>query len=385
MLEKHSEKKVWTIVIFSFLILSGMTMQMRGPLVRTFEDVFSVSESLLGLIAPAGSISFVFTVLLIGFSAGKIKFKKFLALGSGFAALFTFLVGTSPIYLFILLFLVGRGMSVGMFRALGRPVLSHIYAGQRGRIFNLSALAWAVGATLGPIFVTIILVFGTWRLAYFIPAFGFAALFFVVLNLDVPKSSENEKSISGKGIKKLFRDPFILGLIFMIILNGGVEGSFFTWLPYYAEEFFSGPIANLSLSVYLASYLPGRYVYSRLSKRTNYLDLVIFNSSLSVLTLIFAFVLTEGYLMLVFALITGFLVSGIFPTTLAWGTDMYSGYSGPINALTMSSSFLGLSLFPALMGWIAGHYSINKAMITPVILMIGVVCIAVFLRNREGN
>lgn len=380
---KNSNKKAWTAVIFLFVMLGGLTMQMRGPLINTFKETFHVSESLLGLIAPAGSISFVFTLLILGMRAGKIDFKKFLVLGSGLVALFTFLVGTSPIYLFVLIFLMGRGLSMGIFRALGRPLLSHIYPKERGRIFNLHALIWAVGATLGPIFVSLVLEFGTWRFAYFIPAVGFVALFLVILGLDIPESSQNEKYLSGEGIKDLFGDPFILGIIFMIVLNGGVEGSFFTWLPYYASEFFSDPIANLSLSIYLASYIPGRYVYSHISEKVNYLDLVIFNSSLSVLTLLFAFVFTEGHLMLVFALITGFLVSGIFPTTLAWGTDRYSGYSGPLNAITMGSSALGLSLFPALMGVIADYYSIGEAMITPIILMVGVVIFAIYLRKRE--
>lgn len=62
MSDKYSNGKIWTVVIFLFVMLSGLTMQMIGSLVSTFEDVFGVSESLLGLIAPAGSISFMLTV-----------------------------------------------------------------------------------------------------------------------------------------------------------------------------------------------------------------------------------------------------------------------------------------------------------------------------------
>ncbi|KXA94661.1 hypothetical protein AKJ38_00315 [candidate division MSBL1 archaeon SCGC-AAA259I14] len=378
-----ANRRAWTIVIFLFVFLGGLTMQMRGPLVRTFRDVFIVSESVLGLIAPAGSLSFVVSILIVGMRAGKIDFKKFLLLGTGLLSVFTFFVGIAPTFTFVLLFLVGRGISNGVFRAIGRPILSHLYSNQRGRIFNLHSMAWAVGATIGPIFVSIILLLGSWRWAYFIPTFGFLIVFLMIIKLELPQSSRREKILSVEGLKKILRNKFVLGVVGLIVLNGGVEGSFFTWLPYYAEQYFSGTIANLSLSIYLASYIPGRYFYSRVSENWGYDRVILLNASILVLTLLAAFVFTEGVLMMIFVLMTGFLISGNFPTALALGTEHYPEHSAPINALTLSSSALGLSLFPALIGVIADLYTINMAMLTPIFLMVGVFILAFVMTRRE--
>ncbi|KXA96159.1 hypothetical protein AKJ37_05920 [candidate division MSBL1 archaeon SCGC-AAA259I09] len=87
--------------------------------------------------------------------------------------------------------------------------------------------------------------------------------------------------------------------------------------------------------------------------------------------------------MMIFVLMTGFLISGNFPTALALGTEHYPEHSAPINALTLSSSALGLSLFPALIGVIADLYTINMAMLTPIFLMVGVFILAFVMTRRE--
>ena len=61
-----------------------------------------------------------------------------------------------------------------------------------------------------------------------------------------------------------------------LALNGGVERSLFTWLPYFAAQLFESSTANLLLTAYLLAYIPGRLTYSYVADRIDLsLDLVL--------------------------------------------------------------------------------------------------------------
>lgn len=347
-------------------------MQMRGPLLPSFKETFSVSESFLGLVAPAGSISFLVSILFFGMKTGEINIKKYLWIGIGVNSIFVFLIGSSPTFFILLGFFFGGGVAAGVRVGLSRPVLSHLFPNRRGWIFNLYDLAWAVGAFLGPLYVTLITAFGSWRFSYIILAFAFIPIVITLQRKDMPSVVGKEQPIALRNLREMLKKPAMIGMILIIFTSAGVEGGFFTWLPYYLNQFFSQKTANLALSGYLAAYIPGRLFHSWISEKTDYLRLILLDSLISVPFLIYTFFIADGYSMLASIFMVGFLVSGIFPTILAFGTDISPEHSGPVNALAMSSSTLGISTFSITIGVIADLFSIEPAMKILVILMGGV-------------
>ena len=145
-----SHRSSWSLTIFAFVFLSGGIMQLRGALLPNFQATFGVSESLLGLVAPMGTLGFTITVLATGLAAGHLPVKKFMLAGAAITTAGTFLMGLSPAYTLLLLFLVVRGLGVGLFRGLDRPLLNHLYPGKFGRIYNFHAASWAWGPPAGP-------------------------------------------------------------------------------------------------------------------------------------------------------------------------------------------------------------------------------------------
>lgn len=382
MTQRLDNRKLWTLAIFLFGGLGAAVLQTRGALLPSFQQTFSVSESILGLIAPAGTVGFSISVLATGMVAGRIDFKKFLLIGVGFTSVCIFLTSVAPSFFLLLVMLSGRGVASGIFRGLDRTILSHLYPERRGWILNLHSSVWAVGATAGPLLVTLTLWFDGWRLTYFLLGCLFIPVFFLIWKTDFPLSNPKEQPLSLKKLRNILRNPMIIRMAIMLALNGGIEGGFFTWLPYFSNQYFSRKIANLVLTGYLATYVPGRYLYSRLSGKMKYTDLVLINSVVSVLLLFAAFVLTTGFPMLVCILVIGFLVSGIFPLLLSAGIELFPEHSGPINALGMWSGTMGISIFPALMGVIADWYSIQMAMRLLIVLMTGVAILAFVTRKK---
>jgi len=357
--------------------------QARGALLKPIQDTFSVSKSVLGLIAPATMIGFIVSVLTIGMTTGRINIRKFLLIGAGLSFIFLILLGSSPFFFLLLGFFFVSGISGGLTTALGPPILSHMYSKRRGWIFNRYEMIWAAGAASGPLFVNLILViFGSWRLAYFLLSLGFVPIFILIWKIRLPYCIKREKALSLKDLKSLGKHPAVFGMALGIAVNAGIEGGLFTWLAYYMTQFFPESIANLIFSGYLMAYIPGRFIYGRLSEKTGYTNLIFFNSVIIVFLLFLAFAVTSGFLMVACILAIGFLISGNFPTLLAMGTNARPEHSGPINGIARSSSALGIALFSALIGIIADLSSLRSGMQLLIFLMIAV-CVIIFAINRK--
>jgi MFS family permease len=275
------ERRRWTAAIFLFTIGDALALQVRGAIIPSLRAEFGASEALLGLVAPAGTAGFIVAILLVGTAAGRLDVRKTVLVALGIAALAFLVMGAAPIYPLFLGFLLVQGSMDGVVRGLDRPILSHLYPGQRGRIFNVYALVWAVGAAAAPLFVNAVLSVGEWRWVFYLLAVVFVPAAVLIARADRPSIEGNERTVSRERFVELLRDPPITGMTVALVMSGGIEGSFFTWLPYYAGQFVTDAQANLLLSGFLATYIPGRAFYSVVVQRVDSLWLV---AGLSLLT-----------------------------------------------------------------------------------------------------
>ncbi|WP_114575564.1 sugar MFS transporter [Saliphagus sp. LR7] len=243
-------------------------------------------------------------------------------------------------------------------------------------------MAWAVGATLGPLLATAALVVWGWRLAFLVLACAFVPVVVAFGRLEAP-GFEAEEALAPRELASLLRRPTVGTMALLLVLLSLVEGGIFTWLPYYVGESLPRSVANLSLSLYLAAYVPGRYAFSRATERVDELALVFASAALATAALV-GFLSTSGYAMLGAVAVVGFLVAGMFPTLLAWATDHVPEYSGPVNAVAFVASGAGFAIFPAAMGGVAGRYTIGAAMalLAAAMAVFALVAAAVVLRDR---
>ena len=360
-------------------------MQLRGAFVPNFQSTFGVSESLLGLLTPAGTIGFTAAALASGMLAGRINIRRSILFGVAVTSGFTFLIGFSPSFLMLLVLILIRGMFAGLPGGLSRPLLGHLYAEKRGQIFSINDAVWALGAAFGPIVATIVLNFYRWQTAYIILGFFFIPVFFLMAWPDISNISIQEKRLSPGSLWEMLKHPVLLYTLFALFLNVGVEGGFFTWLPYYLNQTMSHSIANISLSAYLMAYVPGRLLNSWLTRRFRYTSLALANSLVVLLSLIGAFFLTEGYTTVALVIVTGFAISAIFPNLFALAMEAFPHHSGPTNGLIMTFDPLGLSTVPAIMGLIADKFSIQIAMQFMILPLLGSFILMILLHFKTGN
>ena len=229
-----TDRRLWLAVIAWFVAVDGLGFQLRGALLPELEREFAVSQSLLGLVAPAGTFGFLVVLLVLGGVAGRIDLRKTMLVGVVTVGLAIAAIGVAPTFGVFLLALLVRGILTGLVRGVDRPVLSHLYPDARGRVFNLYDLAWAAGASAGPVLAIAAVSFGNWRVAYGLLAASLVPVAFVVARLDLDDIDGSERPLRRDELATLLRRPEVLGAAAVMTLSGGIEGGLFTWLPYYA-------------------------------------------------------------------------------------------------------------------------------------------------------
>lgn len=377
---ERNSRRAWVVVLFAFVAIDGALIQARGALVPVFGDVFTVSESYLGLVTSVGTVGFVLAMVTFGTASGRIDIKRFLAISVAGTIASVLVLGLSPTYLLLLAFIGVRSFSTGIFRSLDRSVLSHLYPNSRARVLSLHTMVWAVGATLGPLLVTAVMWEFSWRVTYLVLAIALVPVLVGLWRLDRPESLDNERSLEVDDVKILLREPAIYGMAIALIFVGSMESVFFNWLPYYAGVMFNDTVANLTLSIYLAAYVPGRLAFSYLAERYRFTDLLVGVGLVLVVTLYAALVLASGPGLLALVFVIGFFISGLFPTLISMGIESRPSFTGPVNVIANVAAQTGFFIAPATVGVVADATTIGTAMLLQVGLAIALVVVVVGLK-----
>ncbi|WP_435361911.1 MFS transporter [Haloarchaeobius sp. DFWS5] len=379
------DRRAWTAVLFCFVAGQGVLQQTRGALLPSFEQEFTVTQELLGMVGPAGTLGLLASVMFVGMRSGKLDVTRMLVLGTAATVVGALLLSVTSSFPTLLVFLFVQGASVGIVRALDRPLLSHLYPDGRGKLFNLYALMWALGAATGPLFVNAVLESADWRLVYGLVGVGFVPLLVGMWRLELPEGTWSEESISTDSLRTVLRKPAIVGMVAALLCSGAIEGTVFTWLPFYASQFMARDAANVLLSSFLVMYIPARLTYSFLVGRMGHLVLVVIVGLASLPLLVVAFVVRAESLFLPAVMGLGFLISGFFPTLSAFGMDSSPAFGGPVNAISTGANFVGITLGPFVVGLVAGQVGITQAMQLLVVAMAGLVAITVLTHISVGD
>jgi len=352
--------RAWTVAVFSFIFADAVAVQARGPVLTSLGAEFGVSAATLGLVAPAGTVGFLGAVVVTGTLAGRIWKRPTLLAGAACTVGALVSMSVAPTYAVFLVALFGQGTAAGAFRGLDRVVLSHLHADRRARMYTVYTLVWAVGAVLTPQLVSVVLAVAEWRALFLVVAVPFLPATLLAVRYDLP-SIDAERSVSRADLIALFRRPAVLGSCLGMVLTGALEGVLFTWLVYYAETFYPTVTANALLSVYLLAYIPARLGCATAIERAPHLLLLLAALVPAIPALAVAFSGVTGPTLFATVFVAGAAISTGFPVLSAYAVESAPEYSGPLNAVTNGSTYVGLAVAPAVVGVLANRYGIGPA------------------------
>ncbi|PSP62357.1 MFS transporter [Halobacteriales archaeon QH_8_67_36] len=358
----RSGRRWWTVAVFAYITLEGAGLQMRGAVVPALRRSFDVPEWQLGLVAPAGTVGYVLAVVVVGAVAGRLDTRWLLLVGFVGTGAGILVMGVTPSFALFLAALLGRGLFTGVGRGTDRPLLSHLYPRQRGRIFGFYDMMWAVGATIGPLLVAAAVAAGNWRLAYYALALAFIPVVALAVALPTPDIDGGDDPLDWAELRRITRKPAVVTMAIALFCSTGFEGGLFTWVTTYAQGRLPGSLATASLSVMLAAYIPGRFASGWLSERVGYVRLSVGLVGLTVPAFVYTFFLAEGYGLLVGLFTIGLALSGMYPTLLAYATEAVPEHSAPVNATAAVTSAAGIAVVPAAMGFAISDTGVAGAM-----------------------
>jgi fucose permease len=381
----RSGRRWWTAAIFAYIMLEGAGLQMRGAVIPALRRTLDVPEWQLGLVAPAGTVGYVLAVVVTGALAGRLDTRRLLLVGFVGTGAGILVMGIAPSFALFLMALLGRGLFTGVGRGGDRPLLSHLYPTQRGRLFGYYDMMWAVGATVGPLLVTAAVAAGNWRLAYYALAIAFVPVVALGVALPTPDVDGGDDPLNWAELRRITRQPAVVTMAVALFCSTGFEGGLFTWVTSYAQGQLSETLATASLSVMLAAYIPGRFASGWLSERVGYVRLAVGLVGLAIPAFGYTFFLAEGYGLLVGLFTVGLAVSGMYPTLLAYATEAVPEHSAPVNATAAVTSAAGIAVVPAAMGFVISDIGVAGAMrllAVPLALLAMVLSYALYRTDR---
>jgi MFS family permease len=355
-------RTTWLLVVLGFVVVEAAGFGMRGAVLPDLGVEFGASPELQGLVPPAGTVGFVVVLLAVGVVAGRLDLRATMVVGAVALAVAYLGLAVAPTMLAFLALMFVRGSVTGVFRGVDRPVLGHLFPDRRGRVFNLYDLAWAGGASLGPVALVVASWLGDWRYAYVGLGLALVPVAVAAVRVDLPVSAGVERPFEPRDLPRTLKNPQVAGAAVAMLCVGGLEGGIYTWLPTYAEAHLSPDLATLSVSAFTLSYIPARAVYGAVVERVGYVRMLAVLAIVAVPTAYLTFAALSGPALLVGVVALGVLWAGMFPTLIAFAVSAAPEHSGPISALTSSAAYAGIAVVPAGMGVVVGSSGVAAAM-----------------------
>jgi predicted MFS family arabinose efflux permease len=301
----------------SIVFLVNMGRIVFAPLLEPLREAFAVgSAGAVGLVATLAWLGSALPRLPTGYLLTKVP-RHHVVLGAGGvltgAAVLT---ATAPTLTALYVGALAMGLASGAYFIAANPLVSELYPEGVGRAIGVHGTASQLAAVAAPLFVSGVLVVGTWRLTFWAiagaAALSTAVLFVVARRATLPDAGSGDRNL----LVALRRQwPLIVTGVGIIGATGFVWNGVFNFYVSYlteAKELTPGS-ARTMLTVVFAAGVPAFWVTGRLADRVRVVPLMLsilggFVACLLALTVVQSF---TGILLA--SAVTGYVIHSLFP------------------------------------------------------------------------
>jgi len=322
------------------VFLVNLARVVFAPLIEPLRATFGASAAAVGLIATLAWIGSASPRIPTGYLLTHVS-RRSVVLAAGMvltiAAAITAAAPSIPA-LWVGAFLMG--LSSGVYFTAGNPLVSELFPDRVGRALGVHGMANQLAAVAAPALVGVVLVLGSWRLAFAgasVAAFCVTVLLYVVSGrMDLPEAGAGDREFLEAARRQW---PLILTGIAILGAAGLVwQGVFNFYVSYLvAEKGLTEGMARTLLIVVFAAGVPAFFVTGWLADRFAPLPL-LFTIIASFVLCVFVFTTLSGVLALAaMSAVLGYVIHGLFPAmdTFLLGSlpdehraSAYSVYSG---------------------------------------------------------
>ena len=347
---------------------------------RSIIEAFKINFSQVGVLFGVSFSGYFVGVSFGGFISDRLG-RNVISLGILSLAISLLSFGLSSNYWILLVLIWFIGSSGGLIEATASALVSELHPERKGYSLNLSQVFFGIGSIIGPLIPGYLLFLNlSWRLSYIIISLITFLLFGLFFRVEFPLLTYTQRIDSSK-VLKLFKSKMFLLLSICMLLYGGAEVGLTSWIPIYVQKnsFSSAIFGSAALSLFWGGMTAGRLLISWLSSKVPYEYLILFSAGLGMLSTLVAIFSTYITVVLIFFAITGFCLSGIWPTLLACAGDIFPVYLGTAFGVLISIGAIGAAIYPWLIGLFVKLVGMRYAVCTIAILLLGILSIFLYM------
>jgi len=324
---------------------------------------------------------------VIGHLADRYNLRNLVILAPAITATMMSLLGLTPGYGVLALFLIVVGLSSAGIHAVGPVMAGRLSGCSLGRGMSFWMVGGELGRTLGPIIVvTAVVHLGLRGLPWLMVGGWVASILFYFRLRDVP-SHPREIDAGLPWTSALRRmKPVLVPLAGVIFLRAFMQSALTYYLPTFlieegADLWFAGASLSVLQGAGVAGALLGGSISDRLGRR-----LILFISMSVAPVFMFFFLGVHGWVQFPLVVFLGFFVISTTPVMMALVQERFPENRALANGAYMSLSFVIRSGVVVLMGALGDKFGLRQAFtISAILMLLGLPLIFLIPRGRPRS
>ena len=377
------------VIFFAAFILLAMPTAIPGVGWPPIRDEFGLRQDAIGSLLIMGTIGHLVSGAFNGRLLHMFGAKKLLLTAIGIFGLSLYGYWLTPTWVFMVIMSLIGGWAAGTIDATVNTVVAERYD---ERIMNWLHGFFGVGATLGPLAISLVIVLGSdWRGSAFafgtllLIMFGIILFFDPLAEFDGAKSSPDisEPNSAERGTavstRATLTKPIVWFAIFFFFVYGGIEVSIGQWAftIFTESRGLTGELARFWVSIYWGVFTIGRFVFGVISpwySPKTWLRGCVILTAFSIILLLFPSNQALGLLALA---LSGVAQAPIFATMISLMPKLV-GREHASNAIgyVVGAAGVGIAILPSFAGVLAERFSLEA--IPPFILAQTIALILLF-------
>jgi len=364
------------ILAYVAFIALGLPDGLLGVAWPSIRASFSIPVDAIGLLLSAAVAGYLTSSFLSGPLVARLGVGNVLAASCAMTGVGLIGYTLVPAWWMMVLLGVLAGLGAG---AIDAGLNTYVAAYFSEGLMQWLHASYGIGATLGPIIMTVTLTtLNSWRVGYSVVG-GFqlvlAACFILTLPIWKQKEAPAESIVPKRltdyktPLSKTVRQPIVWLSVLLFFLYTGSEGSLGTWAYTLLVESrgIRPEVAGLWAGSYWATFTVGRVVAGLYARRVGVNLLVLGSLVAALLGAVILWWDPTDMANLVAVAMIGFAIAPIFPALMS-GTSQRVGvhYAANTIGMQMAAGGLGLAFIPSVVGILARYVSLE---VIPVCLM----------------
>lgn len=371
------QKKLLIFNIYIFFIIAGIIKTIIGPVLPTMIDNYSVTLAVAGLVISMLSFGRLISVSSAAVWLDSIGYKPVFLTGAALISVGMFGFGIVHWWWGHLMFMLVTGLGFGMIGSSSNALIAELNPQKRGKALNRLHMFFGIGSLVGPVIAGLFLNFNwNWRFLFTIVAALSLLTFVFSLTREFPETGADEddgiQEHSAVRLKRLINRPIFYLLAVIMFIYVGVGNGIVGWVNKYLGDTlaFSGFAASGVLAIYSLGLTLGRVTWSFFSDSLGYKKTILLCSAGSLMTISVAVLSSMTTAILIGFGLTGFFLAGLFPTVLAYGSQLFPRMLGTISSSLVSTAVMGGVIIPWVMGIISEYFGLKGGMMTTIIFAV---------------